>query len=100
MAGMTDKFIMRPKTSQDVTTSGVSATHTNAFGAQTHVVRLACTAAARYRVGPGTGDTAVATDTLLNPDQGPELIQVRPGEKIYAIQEAAGGKLNVTEMTS
>ncbi len=94
-----DKLVMRPSTSQDVTTSGTSATHTTAFGAQTHVVRLACTTATRYRVGPGSGDTAVATDTLL-PVDSIELINVRPGEKVYAVNEASAGKLNVTEMTS
>ncbi len=96
---MTDKLIMRPTTSQDITTSGASATLATAFGAQTYVVRLACTAACRYRLVEADGGTAVATDTLLNPYD-PELIQVTPGQKIAAIQEAAGGKLNVTEMTS
>jgi hypothetical protein len=88
----------RPGTSQDITTGAASATLTNAFGNETYAVRLSATAAVRYRVVEAAGGTAVATDTLL-PANWVEVITVTPGQKIAAIQEAAAGKLNVTEMS-
>lgn len=96
---MLSKFIMRPDTAQEITVAGTSATHTNAFGSQTHVVRLSGTTALRYAVGAPASVAATATSTYL-PAGVIEYIQVRPGEKVAAIQESAGGKLSVTEMTS
>lgn len=88
----------RPGTSQDITTSGTSATLTNPFGPQTYQVRLSATTATRYRIVEAAGGTAVATDTLL-PTNWVEVITVNPGQKIAAIQDSAPGKLNVTEMS-
>lgn len=89
----------RPGTSQDITTGASSAVLTNAFGPQTYQVRLAATAAARFRLVDGTtGGTAVATDALI-PAGVVDYIVVSPGQKIAAIQDAAAGKLNVTEMS-
>lgn len=88
----------RPGTSQDITTGAASTTLTNAFGGSTYQVRLSATAACRYRVVEAGGGTAVATDTLL-PANWVDYITVTPGQKIAAIQESAGGKLNVTEVS-
>jgi hypothetical protein len=88
----------RPGASQDITTGAVSATLTNAFGPTTYQVRLSCTTACRYRVVEAAGGTAVSTDTLL-PVNWVEHIIVSPGQKIAAIQDAAVGKLNITEMS-
>ncbi|MDE5451324.1 hypothetical protein GWE18_00340 [Bradyrhizobium sp. CSA112] len=88
----------RPGTSQDITTGAASATLANPFGSETFQVRLCTTTTCRYRVVEAAGGTAVATDTLLHPDQ-LEYITVTPGQKIAAIQETAAGKLNVTEMS-
>lgn len=96
---MLAKQYMRPSTSQDVTTGAASATHTNAFGIHTYIVRLSATAACRYAVGVPATVTATATSTYL-PANVIEYIEVRPGEKVAGIQETAAGKLNVTEMTS
>lgn len=96
---MLSKFIMRPDTAQEITTGAASARTANPFGDQTHVVRLCATAACRYAIGIPASVAAVATSAYL-PANVVEYIQVRPGEKIAAIQESAGGKLSVTEMTS
>lgn len=82
-------------TSQDVTTSGTSA-QSAAVGSTTKVCLICATAACRYRTG--TSPTAVATDAYL-PANEPRLIPVTPGDKIAAIQESAGGKLNIVELT-
>ena len=89
----------RPGTSQDITTGAASATLATAFGSETYQVRLSAkTSAVRYRVVEAAGGTAVATDTLL-PVGVVEYITVTPGQKIAAIQDAAAGALNVTEMS-
>jgi hypothetical protein len=67
-----------------------------AFGAQTYQVRVAATSACRIRIGDGT-PTALATDSYLPADR-PEYFTCTPGQKIAVIQEAAGGKLSVTEV--
>ena len=48
-------------------------------------------------MGQGT-PTALATDSYLPADR-PEYFTCTPGQKIAVIQEAAGGKLSVTEVT-
>lgn len=96
---MLSKFIMRPSTAQEITTSGTSARTTNALGDQTHVVRLCATAACRYAIGLPASVVATATDAYL-PANVVEFVQVRPGEKVAAIQESGAGKLSVVEMTS
>jgi hypothetical protein len=99
MASIIPGNASRPGVSQDITTGAASATLTNAFGPQTYQVRLSvATAACRYRIVEAAGGTAVATDTLL-PVNWVEIITVNPGQKIAAIQDAAAGKLNVTEMS-
>lgn len=97
MSRLSQISALRPSTSQDITTSGTSATVTNAFGAQTYCVRLAATAAVRFRVVEAAGGTAVATDTYL-PANWVDYAIVNPGQKIAAIQDTAAGKLNITEM--
>lgn len=96
---MLSKFIMRPDVTQEVTTGAASAVTANPFGAQTHVVRLCATAACRYAIGVPATVAATATGAYL-PANVIEYIQVRPGEKVAAIQDVGAGKLSVTEMTS
>jgi hypothetical protein len=98
MSDFPKKPASRAGTSQDITTSGTSATLTNPFGTQTYQVKLSATAAVRYRAVEAAGSTAVATDTLL-PTNWVDYIAVSPGQKIAAIQDAAAGKLNITEMS-
>ena len=80
---------------QDVAIGAASAASA-AFGAQTYQVRVATTSACRIRIGDGT-PTALATDSYLPADR-PEYFTCTPGQKIAVIQEAAGGKLSVTEV--
>jgi hypothetical protein len=87
----------RQGVSQTVAYTASSATVTNAFGAQTRVIRLSSTTACHYRVVEAAGAAAVATDSLL-PVNWVEYVVVSPGQKISAIQDSAGGTLSVTEM--
>jgi hypothetical protein len=80
---------------QDVAIGAASAASA-AFGAQTYQVRVAATSACRIRIGDGTPN-ALATDSYLPADR-PEYFTCTPGQKIAVIQEAAGGKLSVTEV--
>ena len=85
----------RPGAAQEVAIGAASATSA-AFGAQTYQVRLAATSACRIRIGDGT-PTALATDSYLPADR-PEYFTCTPGQKIAVVQEAAIGKLSVTEV--
>ena len=98
MAFFEKQSASRVGASQDLATGAASATLATAFGPTTYQVRLSTTAACRFRVVEGGGGTALATDTLL-PANWVEYIIVAPGQKIAAIQEAAAGKLNVTEVS-
>ena len=80
---------------QDVAIGAASAASA-AFGAQTYQVRVAATSACRIRIGDGT-PAALATDSYLPADR-PEYFTCTPGQKIAVIQDAAGGKLSVTEV--
>lgn len=86
----------RPETTQVVTVGAASAATTNAVGSQTYVVRLISTTDCHV-VFAGT-PTATANDMFLAADR-EELFRISPGEKVAAIQNAAGGSLYVTEMT-
>jgi hypothetical protein len=80
---------------QDVAIGAASAASV-AFGAQTYQVRVVATSACRIRIGDST-PTALATDSYVPADR-PEYFTCTPGQKIAVIQEAAGGKLSVTEV--
>jgi hypothetical protein len=80
---------------QDVITGAASAASA-AFGSQTRQIRVSATAACRILVGDGT-PTAGATDAYL-PANVVEYLDVTPGQRIAAIQEAVAGKLSVTEI--
>lgn len=86
----------RPATAYNITTSGTSA-QGSAVSGTIRVLRLVATADCYVRVG--ADPTAVAGDTLIVANF-PQFILVAPGEKIAAIQRAAGGLLNVTECAS
>jgi hypothetical protein len=81
---------------QDVVIGAASAASA-AFGVQTCQIRVAATSACRVRIGDGT-PTALPTDSYLPADRA-EYFTCTPGQKIAAIQEAAAGKLSVTEIS-
>jgi len=89
--------ILTPATNQTITTGAVSVLLTNPFGTYTTVVRLCATAACHIKIGNPTA-TATTSDPYL-PANTPWYIFVAPGQKIAAIQNAAGGVLHVTEMS-
>ena len=68
----------------------------NAFGAQTREVRLISTTACH--VAFGAAPLATANDPYLAADE-EYVVRVSPGQKVAAIQNAAGGTLFVTELT-
>ena len=72
---------------------------TNAFGAQTRMIRLCSDTSCHYHVYDvgGTAAAVVATDPLL-PLFWVEYVKVSAGQKISAIQHTAGGNLYVTEI--
>ena len=83
-------------TNQTITTGAASVLLTNPFGTYTTVVRLCATAACHVRMGNPSA-TATSADMYI-PANVPVYIEVAPGQKIAAIQNAAGGVLHVTEM--
>lgn len=83
-------------TVQVVTVSAVSAATSNAFGAQTRVIRVASTTDCHIKIGDAP--TATTSDHVL-PAGVVEYIVVDPSDKLAAIQVAGGGSLSVTELT-
>lgn len=79
---------------QEVATGAASATSA-AFAGDTQMIRVVCTAACRIKIG--SAPVAAAADPLL-PANTVEYIAVSGGEQIAAIQEAAAGKLSITEI--
>ena len=81
---------------QNITSSGTAANNSTAFGANTSIIRIAPTAAIRYRIGPAA--VAVATDTLL-PAGAVEYVGVAKGDRLSVIQDSTGGTVSVSECT-
>ena len=85
-------------TAQEVTIGASSAQSTiigTAGQTPNKLVRLSATSACRI-VTSGTNPTATATSTYL-PANVIEFTEITPGDKIAVIQEAAAGKLSITE---
>lgn len=75
-------------------TAAVASSSATAFGAHTHVVRLASADNAfHFRIGPGA-QTAVTTDSIC-PGAWAEYVLVHPGE-IIAVIRAGASDANVT----
>ena len=87
----------RPGTTQTVAYTGTAGTISTAVGSQTRQVRVMVTTAAFISIG-GT-PTATTSDMPMVANL-PEIIAINPGEKVSAIQSAAGGNLYVTELTN
>ena len=79
-----------------VTTSSVQST---AFGANTTMVRIACSFGhCHYQIG--TNPTASITTSPMIPNNYAEIIRVTPGQKIAVIKDAAvtSSTFSVTEL--
>jgi len=81
---------------QEVTIGAASAAST-AFASTTYQIRVCSTIACRIKIGDGT-PTATATDAYLPPNIA-EYFTTGPSQKIAVIQEAAAGKLSITEIS-
>ena len=72
---------------------------TNAFGAQTRMVRLVANSACHYHIYEAAGTaTATAADPLL-PALWVEYVIVSPGQKISAIKAATAGSITAAAGT-
>lgn len=85
-----------PGTSQTVSVSGTSAATTNAVGSYINKVRLRSTTDCFIKFAKSP--TATTSDMFL-PAGETEYFDVKPGQKVAAIQSSASGTLYVTEMT-
>jgi hypothetical protein len=74
-----------------------SAAITNAFGSQTHQLRLATDSPCCYRIGDGV-QTATVADPFL-PTGVVEYVIVNPGQRISAIKAATNGLVTATAGT-
>ena len=74
-----------------------TAGQSNAFHAQTTVVRVVATSACYIKFG--SNPTATTSDHYL-PADWVEYFKVTGGDKVSAVQASAGGTLSVTEMTN
>jgi hypothetical protein len=83
-------------THQSIAYTTVAGTITNAVGDETKAVRVVCTSAAYIKIGKAP--TATSSDVYVPADK-PEVFRIGAGEKVSAIQVAAGGTLHVTELT-
>jgi hypothetical protein len=86
--------IPRWGTSQDVAFTDAHA-ESVAFAAETRVLRLAATADCRVAIG--LAPVATAASTLLHAGA-TEFVPIEGGELVSVLQEAAAGKLNITEI--
>lgn len=82
-------------THQSAAYTATAGTITNAVATGTYKVRVVVTSAAFIKIGQSV--TATASDVYM-PADSPEYFSIYPGEKVSAIQSAAGGTLHVTEV--
>jgi hypothetical protein len=85
-----------PLLTQTVAYTGTAGTITNPVGDYTSLVRVVVSTAAFIKIAKSP--TATTSDVYLAANT-PEYFIIHPGEKVSAIQSAAGGSLYVTEMT-
>ena len=82
--------------SQVVAYTGTQGVIANPVGAGTRMVRVTLSTAGHVAIGV----TPVAsTSTAYMPANWPEYFTINPGEKVSALQVAAGGNLHVTEVS-
>ena len=97
---------LRPSTIQVVAYTGTAAAITNAFGANTYVIRLSSNSACHVLVSEAASvTTATVSNAFFLPANWVDYIIVSPGQKLSVIRAATdglvtatSGTLNVTEM--
>jgi hypothetical protein len=88
----------RPGVSQDVAIGVASVQATNAISTGVSAVRMVATSACY--VATGANPTATKPGGFRLAPSFPEIFRVYAGEKVAVIQDAAGGTLTITEMSS
>ena len=86
-------------TTQVASVTNTSAQMTNAFGASTTLVRIACSLGhCHYQIG--TNPTASITTSTMIPNNSMEIIAVTPGQKIAFIKDSGvtSSTVSVTEL--
>ncbi len=88
--------VYRQGTTQVVSVTSTSATHTTAFQTGTNVVRVQGTV--NMHIKFGNSPTATTSEMKLAPGL-PEYFVVTPGQKVAAIRTTTSGSLYVTEVS-
>lgn len=86
----------RQSTVQNVSYTGTAGTITNGVGVSCTRVRVACTSNAWVLID--NSPTATTGNGMYMSAGIPEYFTVTSGQKVSAIQDSAGGTLNVTEI--
>lgn len=92
-----DRWSLLAGTDQKVTFAA-SSVQSAAVGNYTYAVILSTTATCHIAVG--VNPTATATTYLLKATDPSLILGIKPGEKVAAIQDTAGGSLFMTELTA
>ena len=82
-------------THQSVAYTGTAGTIATAIATGVTAVRVVVTSAAFVKVG--NDPTATTSDVYMAANV-PEVFTITPGQKVSAVQVAAGGTLHVTEL--
>jgi hypothetical protein len=85
----------RPSTTQNFTMTG-SNQQSNAFGAQTYMIRIATGAQPGYFLV--SADPTASSSTAMIGANIVDYITVNPGQKIGVLQAGTGGVISVTEL--
>ena len=92
------RVVLRPGASQDITVAATHAESATAFQAATRMVRMVSTTACYVAIG--ANPVAAKPGGMRLAPNFPETFHVNTGEKVSVIQDAAGGTLTLTEMSS
>ena len=88
-------YVGRLGTHQSAAYTGTAGVITNAIGTGCHRVRVVLTTTGF--IAFGAAPTATTSDHYMVANI-PEYFNVRPGEKVSAVQLSSGGTLHVTEI--
>lgn len=89
--------IIKPGTTQNVSTSGTSA-QSSAVGASTQYAALCCTEDCWIAIGANpTAAADASNNSFFLPAKLWLPVQITPGHKVAVIQDSTGGTLNIVE---
>jgi hypothetical protein len=98
--GRTTDSTLRWSGQSDYVVVNATSAETNAFGANTHEIRVVCTVACHIKIGQSPL-TAAATDDngFALPANVVEYFHVSPGQVLAVVRDASDGVLSLAEMT-